>query len=93
MTGRFAQGARKKPGPRKPLPATLSQSMRLLPLMKTGQRLCKWPVKDDPSVVGGYLFCGRATTTDDVYCSEHRALASPTGRSPLQPPGRTKQRR
>ena len=79
MIYRFVQHTiKKKPKPRKPLRVTLSQSMRLMPLMKTGKRWCKWPVKDAPGVIGGYLCCGRATTTDDVYCVEHRAIATST---------------
>jgi hypothetical protein len=39
MTDRFAQGAKKKPRPRKPLPATLSLPMRLMQLMKNRSAL------------------------------------------------------
>jgi hypothetical protein len=93
MADRFAQGAKRKLEPWKPPAATLSQSMRLMPLMKTGQHWCKFPVKDHAEAIGGYLCCGRATTRDDVYCAEHRAIASPAGRPPLKPPGRARQRR
>ena len=82
MTDRFAQGAKKKPEPRRPLPAISSQPMRLMPLMKTGQRWCKFPVKDNAKAIGGYLCCGRATMPDDVYCAEHRAIATSTGSPP-----------
>jgi hypothetical protein len=85
MTDRLAHGAKKKPEPRKPLQATLSQSMRLMPLMQTGQRWCKWPVEDNAEAIGGYLCCGRATMRDDVYCAEHRAIASPAARPPPRP--------
>jgi hypothetical protein len=84
MADNFAQGAKRKPEQREPLPATLSRSMRLMPLIKTGQHWCKFPVKDNVEAIGGYLCCGRATMRDDVYCAEHRAIASPAGR-----PGRS----
>ena len=88
MIHRVAHATKKKLGPRKPLAVTLSQSMRLMPLMKTGRHWCKFPVRDNAEAIGGYLCCGRATIWDDVYCAEHRAIASPAGRPPLTPPGR-----
>lgn len=88
MIHRVAHATKKKLGPRKPLAVTLSQSMRLMPLMKTGRYWCKFPVRENADAIGGYLCCGRATMRDDVYCAEHRAIASPAGRPPLKPPGR-----
>jgi hypothetical protein len=82
MIHRFAHATQKKPEPPEP---PKSQPMQLMPLMKTGKRWCKWPVKDDPDVIGGFLCCGRATTADDVYCSEHRAVASPIARPERTP--------
>jgi hypothetical protein len=82
MIHRFSNTTTKKPEPGKPPPATVSRSMRLMPLMKTGQHWCKFPVKDNAEAIGGYLCCGRATMRDDVYCAEHRAIATPPGRSP-----------
>ena len=88
MIYRVAHATKKRLEPRKPPPLTLSQPMRLMPLMKTGRHWCKFPVKDNAEAIGGYLCCGRATVGDDVYCAEHRAIASPAGRPPLEPPGR-----
>ena len=91
MIHRVAHATKKKLEPRKPLPATLSQSMRLMPLIKTGRHWCKFPVKDNADAIGGYLCCGRATMRDDVYCAEHRAIARAAGRQPLKPLSRMKQ--
>jgi hypothetical protein len=79
MVHPFANATKKRPEPAKSL-TTSSQPMRLIPLMNTGKRWCKWPVEADPDVIGGFLSCGRATTAYDVYCSEHRAVANPTAR-------------
>ena len=83
MIHRIAHAVKKKPEP--PRAPTTLQPMRLIPLMQTGTRWCKWPVTHDPGVIGGFLCCGRATPADHVYCSEHRAIASATG-SPRLPP-------
>jgi hypothetical protein len=61
MIHRFKDATKKNWEPPKPMPAT---SRRLIPFMKIRERRCKWPVTDDPSVIG-YLFCGRATTGYD----------------------------
>jgi hypothetical protein len=34
---------------------------------------CRWPVADDPSVIGGILLCG--ASTEATYCAAHRKLA------------------
>jgi hypothetical protein len=61
------------PRPRKP-------AMRLMPLMDTGSLYCKWPVKDDPAVIGGILCCGAGTAFGESYCAWHAEMARPGGR-------------
>lgn len=34
---------------------------------------CKWPVKDDPSYVGGVAFCNHGTDEGKSYCPYHTA--------------------
>jgi hypothetical protein len=34
---------------------------------------CRWPVADDPTVIGGILLCG--ASTEATYCAAHRKLA------------------
>jgi hypothetical protein len=46
---------------------------RRLSILAVGARQCRWPVADDPTVIGGILCCG--ATTDATYCSAHRSLA------------------
>ena len=58
--------------PIEPLPG-----MRRVPLIKLRRNECRFAVKDDAQAIGGYLFCGRPTTPDEMYCREHRAIASP----------------
>jgi hypothetical protein len=47
-------------------------------LLMLGHCECKWPLKYDESVIGGYLFCGRATDGHS-YCITHQALSWPRG--------------
>jgi hypothetical protein len=61
------------PRPRKPV-------MRLMPLMETGSLYCKWPVRDDPAVIGGILCCGADTAFGESYCAWHAEMARPKGR-------------
>ena len=44
-----------------------------VPLMRLRSSECKWPAKYDARVVGGHLFCGRATG-GHTYCPKHRPL-------------------
>jgi hypothetical protein len=46
---------------------------RRLSILAVGARQCRWPVADDPTVVGGILCCG--ASTEATYCSAHRSLA------------------
>jgi hypothetical protein len=46
---------------------------RRLSILAVGARQCRWPVADDPTVIGGILCCG--ASTDATYCSAHRRLA------------------
>jgi hypothetical protein len=56
------------------------QPMRLVPLMELRKDECRWPVTQDRSVIGGFLFCGRPTAFGEVYCPPHRKMAAPKGR-------------
>ena len=46
---------------------------RRLPILTVGARQCRWPVADDPTVIGGILCCG--AQTEATYCTAHRKLA------------------
>jgi hypothetical protein len=46
---------------------------RRLSILAIGARQCRWPVADDPTVIGGILCCG--ASTDATYCVAHRSLA------------------
>ena len=46
---------------------------RRLPILAVGARQCRWPVADDPTVIGGILCCG--AQTEATYCKAHRKLA------------------
>jgi hypothetical protein len=60
------------------LPAPSEPSgMRLVPLIGLRAHECRFAIGEDRTVIGGFLFCGRAAPADDVYCREHRAIASP----------------
>lgn len=63
-----------------PLPAMRDvpvSGMRLVALIDLGRGDCKWPVQDDPGVVGGVLFCGKATKDGASYCRAHTHLSLP----------------
>lgn len=47
-----------------------------VPLMRLGACQCRYPVRDDKSVAGGYLFCAGPTSQDRVYCDHHRSIAT-----------------
>jgi len=57
-----------------------------VPLMRLRQCECKWPAKYDERVIGGHLFCGRATG-GHTYCTKHRPLmfAKQSGRARPRP--------
>ena len=46
---------------------------RRLSILAIGARQCRWPVADDPTVIGGILCCGAAT--EATYCATHRQLS------------------
>jgi hypothetical protein len=46
---------------------------RRLSILAVGARQCRWPVADDPTVIGGILCCGAAT--EATYCATHRQLS------------------
>ena len=48
---------------------------RDIPLIDLGRSQCRFAVRDDPSVPGGYRFCAAPTVSDRVYCDHHHALA------------------
>lgn len=39
---------------------------------------CRWPVKDDPSFVGGMAFCNHATEEGVSYCPYHQQINTAT---------------
>jgi hypothetical protein len=47
-----------------------------IPLMALGRGQCRFPVREDPSVPGGHLFCAQATSPDAVYCAHHHRIAT-----------------
>ena len=51
---------------RKPLERPVS-------ILAIGSRQCRWPVADDPTVIGGILCCG--AETEATYCATHRKLS------------------
>jgi hypothetical protein len=59
-----------------PMPPGLP-GMRQVPLLGLKSHECRFAVAEDHFVIGNHLFCGRPTGAGDVYCREHRALASP----------------
>src|SRR5262245_10077828 len=52
------------------------QPMDEIPLMDLGRGQCRFPVREDPSVPGGHLFCAQATSPDEVYCAHHHRIAT-----------------
>jgi GcrA cell cycle regulator len=46
-----------------------------VPLVDLRAGCCKWPVAEDRSVIGGFLFCAAATLPERPYCATHAALA------------------
>lgn len=46
---------------------------RRLSILAIGARQCRWPVADDPTVIGGILCCGAAA--EATYCTIHRQLS------------------
>jgi hypothetical protein len=47
-----------------------------IPLMDLGRGQCRFPVREDPSVPGGHLFCAQATAPGAVYCAHHHQIAT-----------------
>ena len=52
------------------------QAVDEIPLMNLGRGQCRFPVREDHSVPGGYLFCAQATSPDAVYCEHHHRIAT-----------------
>jgi hypothetical protein len=57
--------------------------LRLIPLQELRLDQCKYPAKDAPTAIGGYLFCGRPVKPGEIYCREHKAICQ-QGRSQVQ---------
>lgn len=51
---------------------------RTYTLVRLPSHCCKWPVTERRSVVGHFLFCGRAQHPGSVYCKEHHDTAYST---------------
>ena len=49
------------------------QGKRGLSILAVSGLQCRWPVADDPTVIGGILLCG--ASTEATYCAAHRKLA------------------
>jgi hypothetical protein len=48
-----------------------------MPLIGTGRKWCKFPIKEDRDVLGGHLCCGEPVIAPGaVYCIEHTRKAS-----------------
>ncbi|CAH2402000.1 conserved hypothetical protein [Mesorhizobium ventifaucium] len=47
-----------------------------VPLILLGRYQCRFPVREDPSVPGGYRFCAGPTSPDRVYCDHHHSLVT-----------------
>jgi hypothetical protein len=45
-------------------------------LINLGRSQCRFPVREDSSVTGGYLFCAVSTTRDRVYCDHHHGVVT-----------------
>lgn len=43
-----------------------------VPLGNLAACQCRWPVEEDWTVAGHFLFCGRPAPFGQVYCQEHR---------------------
>jgi hypothetical protein len=59
--------------------------LRLIPLGELRLDECKYPAKDTPTAIGGYLFCGRPVKSGEIYCQEHKEICR---QGPLASPGR-----
>jgi hypothetical protein len=59
--------------------------LRLIPLRELRLDQCKYPAKDAPTAIGGYLFCGRPVKPGEIYCREHKAICQ---QGPLASPAR-----
>ena len=44
--------------------------------VELGRCQCRFPVRADPAVPGGHLFCAKATLPGRVYCDYHRAVTA-----------------
>jgi hypothetical protein len=54
--------------------------MMTLPDLKSHGRECRWPVSEDHSIIGHFLFCGAPTPEGKSYCLHHQEIAQPGGR-------------
>jgi len=54
---------------------SLSVDRMRVTLAKLKAHQCKWPVHENPKVVGRFLFCGCAQKAGSNYCEKHYAVA------------------
>jgi hypothetical protein len=47
-----------------------------LPLVNLGRYQCRFPVREDPKVTGGYRFCAGSTSPNRVYCDHHHSIVT-----------------
>lgn len=47
-----------------------------IPLIKLGHQQCRFPVHEDPEITGRYLFCGKQTSPERVYCDHHHSIVT-----------------
>lgn len=63
--------------PLPPMTVLPISGMRLVALPDLERGECRWPVADNPDVVGKVLFCGKATKPGQSYCKAHTFAALP----------------
>jgi hypothetical protein len=56
-------------------PQAPAPKARDIPLHAVDRGACRWPVADDPTVVGGQRFCGAPAR--GTYCDHHERIARP----------------
>lgn len=58
-------------------PVSSSREVEPKPLKDAGRvgHECRWPVLEDKTVPGNFLFCCRPTQPRRVFCDEHMTLA------------------
>jgi hypothetical protein len=61
-----------------PLPSAAARRLQVprgVALLHLRSWQCRFPIREDPSVPGGYRFCAEATSADHVYCARHQSIA------------------